>query len=645
MVGVTFDSFMTASASAWLQLLLTLPILLLAWPYWQAGFGAVRHGTANMFTLIGLGAWSAFILSVIAMLFPSWLPRIFHGDHHSIPLYYESAAVIVAFVLLGQWLEGSARKRTGSDLEKLVKMLPKTAHRLTAGSLEDIEPLQLQKDDVIIIKPGEAVPADSLILEGIAELDESLLTGESLPVTKQIGDKLMAGTINHTSVIKARVRTTGDRSLLSQIIRSVGNAQRSRAPIQDTVDRVTAYFVPAVMGIAAVAAISWSLLGPEPRGAYAFLAALSVLVIACPCALGLATPISIIVGVGRAAREGYLIRDAKVFQQLAEVDTIVLDKTGTITEGKPVVIAWRNVSSSDVTSTLQLAAGLEQTSEHPLAQAIVRYALQQKAISVTEPPPMGQQIEVRAGQGTTGLINQSRIAIGKPAWISSILTVSPAAPASLIETLKLETLPVGSSRVWMAIDTQLAAIIDIADQPRASAISTVAALKAEGINVELLSGDSAAAVEHIARSVGISTFRSEVSPEDKKRHIEELKSKQHRVAMIGDGINDAPALAAADVGIALASGTDLANETSDITLLEGDLRRLLAAIRLSRQVVINVRQNLLLGLIYNVVAIPIAAGALYPWTGWLLSPMIAAAAMAASSLSVVGNALRLRLQR
>jgi P-type Cu+ transporter len=638
MVGVSLESILSPAASAWLQCLLTTPILLMAWPYWKSGFGAIRHGSANMFTLIGIGAWSAYLLSLVAMLAPHWLPDgLQHSEH--LPLYFESAAVIVTLVMLGQWLEGSARKRTSSDLEKLVALLPKVAHQINGPAIQDVDPLTLQSHDRILIKAGEAIPADSILEEGSSDVDESLVTGESLPVTKNVGDRLIAGTINQTQVLQARVLVPGNKSMLSQMIQLVGNAQRSRAPIQDTVDRVTQFFVPVVIALAGMAALGWWWFGPEPRGSHAFLAALSVLVIACPCALGLATPMSIIVGVGRGAREGYLIRDAQVFQKLARIDTMVLDKTGTITEGKPQVVSWVCDPQENREQAIAFACALEQTSDHPLARAIVQFG-RKKQPSVNVNQVDVTDIKTIPGAGTVGLIEGERVAIGKGGWIRSLLSMSDLGDAPWSGPNVA-----ASSEVWMAIGNRVVARIQLADQPRATAARSVERLKQLGLQIELLSGDRGSAVESVAKEVGIETYRGEVTPEEKREHILGLQRQGRLVAMVGDGVNDAPSLASAEVGISLASGTDLANQASDITLLEGDLRRIEAAIRLSRQVVLNIKQNLTLGLMYNVIAIPVAAGVVYPWTGWTLSPMLAAAAMAASSLSVVGNALRLRLQR
>lgn len=638
MMGLSLKQWISHSLSAWIQLALTTVVLLLAWPYWVSGFGALRNRSANMFTLIGLGAWSAYLLSCLYLLVPHWFPHTMQHAEHA-PIYFESAAVIVALVMLGQWLEGSARKRTGSDLEKLISLLPKTAHKIVGPDLYDLDPLELKPGDRILIKAGEAVPADSILEEGTSDVDESLLTGEPLPVTKEVGERLIAGTINHTAVLKGRVVSTGQQSMLAQIIQRVGNAQRSRAPIQDTVDKVTVYFVPIVVAVAILAALGWWWFGPVPQAMYAFLAALSVLVIACPCALGLATPMSIIVGVGRAAREGYLVRDAKVFQKLVNVDTIVFDKTGTLTEGKPQVVSWICRTENDRIKILQLALALEQTSEHPIARAIAVDA--RKNLGSKPDIEMSvSRIETIAGAGTLGWIAGKRIAIGKESWIRSLVH-SSGADKDFMEPSGKDAV----SESWMAIDDQCVARIQLADEPRDNAMRSIKELNDLGLELHLLSGDRVAAVEVMARRVGVIHFRGDVSPEMKRQEIESLKKQGKRVAMVGDGINDAPALATADVGIALASGTNLAQESSDITLLESDLRKIASAIRLSRQVVRNIRQNLTLGLMYNVLAIPLAAGLLYPWTGWTLNPMVAAAAMAASSLSVVGNALRLRLQR
>jgi len=641
MLGFKLDQLISVTASGWLQCLLTIIILLLAWPYWLNGFGAIKHRSANMFTLIGLGAWSAFSLSLLYLLVPQWFPHtVSHTEHQ--PLYFESAAVIVALVMLGQWLEGSARKSTGSDLEHLIAMLPKTAHRLKDNKIDDVEPLELQVGDEVLVKPGETIPADSILLEGSSEVDESLLTGESLPVTKEVGDSLIAGSTNHLALLKARVTKVGRQSILAEIIARVGKAQRSRAPIQDTVDRITVYFVPLVVAVAVLAALGWWCLGPEPRGMYAFLAALSVLVIACPCALGLATPMSIMVGVGRAAREGFLISDAKAFQKMASVDTILFDKTGTLTEGKPRVVSWSCLGENHETYILQVAVAIEQTSEHPLAVAIAKFARKQlgsnsqSGLSVTG-------IQTIPGSGTIGWIEGKRIAIGKKSWLESLLgkdAVNFSVPAE-----RSEQVPTNESEAWLAIEEKIAARFRLADEPRETAVDSLQQLRGLGMELYLLSGDRAEAVQAVAQRVGLSYYRGEVSPEQKRQEIESLQRSGKRVAMVGDGINDAPALATADVGIAMSTGTNLAQQSSDVVLLEGDLRRIAAAIRLSRQVLLNIKQNLILGLMYNVVAIPIAVGLLYPWTGWMLSPMLAAAAMAASSLSVVGNALRLRLQR
>jgi Cu+-exporting ATPase len=620
--------------SNWLQFALATPVVLWAgWPFFVRGWQSLLSRNLNMFTLIALGTGVAWSYSVIATFAPQIFPDAFRDMHGAVSVYFEAAAVITVLVLLGQVLELRARDRTSGAIKALLGLAPKTARRIGAdGKDEDVSLEHIAVGDLLRVRPGEKVPVDGEITEGRSALDESMVTGESMPVTKEAGGKVIGGTLNASGALVMRAEKIGSETMLARIVQMVANAQRSRAPIQRLADQVSGWFVPTVIFVAAVAFAAWAMWGPEPRYAYGLVAAVAVLIIACPCALGLATPMSIMVGVGRGAQAGVLIRDAEALERMEKVDTIVVDKTGTLTEGKPSVTAIATVTGGDETELLRLAASVEKLSEHPLAAAIVA-AAQAKGIELAK--VMG--FDSPSGKGAIGMVERKRIAIGNGKFLGE-LNIATEPLAGEAEAMRRD----GATAVFVAVNGKLAGAIGIADAVKASTPQALAALREAGLRIVMLTGDNGTTAQAVAKRLGITEVEADVLPDKKADVVAKLKAQGRIVAMAGDGVNDAPALAAADVGIAMGTGTDVAMESAGITLLRGDLMGIARARLLSKAVMGNIRQNLFFAFIYNAAGVPIAAGVLYPAFGVLLSPMIAAAAMALSSVSVIGNALRLR---
>jgi Cu+-exporting ATPase len=625
------------SATAWtlrmLELTLSAPVVLwAAVPYYRRGWLGVVHGSPNMYTLIGLGVIVAFTDSLIATFLPGQFPAAMRDEHGMVGVYFEVAAAIVALVLLGEWLELAARGRTSAAIRQLLSLAPKTARRITDGEEKDVPLESLAVGDRLRVRPGEKIPVDGRVVSGQSSVDESMLTGEPLPVEKRVGDHVVGATINQTGALIVEAEHVGADSLLSQIVALVSQAQRSRAPLQKLADRVAAWFVPSVIAIAIVTFFGWWLLGPEPRLAYALVNAVAVLIIACPCALGLATPISIMVATGRGAQLGVLFRNAEAVEALRNIDTVVLDKTGTLTRGQPTlnqVIAFGEFSDDVV---LACAAGLEHASEHPLGRAIEDGALARNLTPVDV-----THFDSVTGQGITGTWGERRVALGNAVLMRAHGVVIDAAQDQA-ETLR----KTGQTVMFLAINGRLAGILAVGDPLKDSTLSALQALKARGLRLVMLTGDNRTTARAVAAGLPIDEVIAEVRPTDKATAIATLQKGGHRVAMVGDGINDAPALAQANAGIAMGTGTDIAMESAQVTLVGGDLRGLVRARQLSEATVRNIRQNLLFAFGYNALGIPLAAGVLYPLTGWLLSPLIAALAMSFSSVSVIGNALRLR---
>jgi Cu+-exporting ATPase len=619
--------------SNWVQFGFATPVVLWAgWPFFVRGWQSVLTRNLNMFTLIAMGTGVAYLYSVVAALAPGIFPPAFRGHGGTVAVYFESAAVITVLVLFGQVLELRAREATSGAIKALIDLAPKTARRVHDGVDEDVALDKVAVGDILRVRPGEKVPVDGVVIEGRSSLDESMVTGESMPVSKDAGTRVIAGTLNTTGSFLMRAEKIGRETLLSQIVQMVANAQRSRAPIQRLADRVAGWFVPAVIVVAVLAFAAWASFGPEPRLTYALVAAVTVLIIACPCALGLATPMSIMVGVGRGAQEGVLIRNAEALERMEKIDTLVVDKTGTLTEGKPKVIAIVPAAGLDDVSVLRAAASVEQASEHPLAAAIVAAA---KARGIEPAKVLG--VDSPTGKGVIGMVERKRIVLGNAAFFAELNI-----PTVGLNRRAEEFRDDGATAIFVAIDGKAAGLIAIADPVKATTAAALKALAAEGVRVVMLTGDNLTTAQAVARDLDITEIEAEVLPDQKAAVIEKLRHEGRVVAMAGDGVNDAPALAAADVGIAMGTGTDVAIESAGITLLKGDLTGIVRARRLSEAVMGNVRQNLLFAFIYNAAGVPIAAGVLYPVFGLLLSPMIGAAAMALSSVSVIGNALRLR---
>jgi Cu+-exporting ATPase len=619
---------------AWLQLALATPVVLWGgWPFFQRAWASVANRSPNMFTLIGLGTATAYGYSVAAALAPGLFPAIVRGHAGEVGLYFEVGAVITVLVLLGQVLELRARSRTSGAIRALLGLAPSTARVLREDGREEDVPLdQVAVGDRLRVRPGERVPVDGAVLDGRSAGDESMITGEPLPAEKAPGDRVTGGTVNGAGAFVMRAERVGRETLLARIVQLVGEAQRSRAPIQRLADRVSAYFVPAVVVVAVLSALAWGTFGPEPRLAYALVTAVAVLIIACPCALGLATPMSIMVGTGRGATAGILVRKAEALEVLEKVDTLVVDKTGTLTEGRPRLVAVVAVAPHEETELLRLAASLERGSEHPLAGAIVAGA-RERGVSLEE----AAEFRVVPGQGVSGRIGGRRVALGNARFLEA-LGVAPGRLGEQADALRRE----GQTAVFLVVDDQPAGLVTVADPIKATTPEALRALRADGIRVVMVTGDSRTTAEAVARTLGIEHVEAEVLPHRKLAIVKRLQAEGRIVAMAGDGINDAPALAQAQVGIAMGTGTDVAMESADVTLVKGDLRGIARARRLSRAVMRNIRQNLFFAFIYNVLGVPLAAGILYPVLGLLLSPMVASAAMTFSSVSVIANALRLR---
>jgi Cu+-exporting ATPase len=631
--GHPLQHLLPAAVLTWLELALATPVVL--WggrPFFERGWTSVVNRHLNMFTLIALGVGAAYAYSVFAAIAPGLFPESFRVGG-VVAVYFEPAAVIVVLVLLGQVLELRARSRTSTAIRNLLRLAPNTARRIDQDGTEKDVPLEhVHVGDRLRVRPGERVPVDGVVLEGATTVDESMLTGEPIPVEKMPGAKVTGGTVNGTGTFVMEAQRAGADTLLAQIVRMVSEAQRSRAPIQRLADTVSSWFVPAVIAVAVATFVVWANVGPEPRLAHALVNAVAVLIIACPCALGLATPMSIMVGTGRGAELGVLLRNAEALELLEQVTTIVVDKTGTLTEGKPRLVTVEPVAGVDAATLLSLAASLEHVSEHPLAAAIVAGARERHA-SMAEV----SNFESLTGKGVTGTVNGRIVAIGNQAFLET-LGIDPGPLGSRADELRHE----GQTVMFVAIDRKPAGLVGVADPIKPTTPEAIQALRQEGLEVVMITGDNRTTAEAVAKAVGIDRVEADVLPDQKAAVIKRLQERGERVAMAGDGINDAPALAQADVGIAMGTGTDVAMESASVTLVKGDLRGIVRARRLSRETMKNIRQNLFFAFVYNVLGVPIAAGVLYPFFGLLLSPMIASAAMTFSSVSVITNALRLK---
>jgi len=637
MVGVPIDVWVGRSVDIWLQLILSTPVVLWSgWPFFVRGFRSIVTWNLNMFTLIAIGVGAAYLYSLFAVLFPGLLPEDLKVDGHA-EVYFEAAAVIVTLVLLGQVLELRARRRTGSAIRELLSLAPPTARVVRDGEEQEVALDEVQSGDILRVRPGEKIPVDGKLTEGKSSVDESMITGEPLPVQKQADDEVIGGTVNQTGSFLMEAEKVGEDTVLSQIVGMVADAQRSRAPIQKIADTVSGYFVPAVVVVAIVTFIVWAVLRPkEPALAWALVNAVAVLIIACPCALGLATPISIMVGVGRGAQEGVLIKDAGVLETLEKVDTIIVDKTGTLTQGRPKLTECIPVDSGSDDELLRKAASLEQQSEHPLARAIVEGA-QSRSLELSAV----DNFDSITGGGVRGAVGGTKVLIGN----RPLLEDHGVTNLSALDERAVGLQQQGRTVMYVALDGAFIGLIAVSDPIKESTPEAVNALHDLGLRIIMLTGDNEKTARTVAEQLGIDEFEAGVSPEDKHERIKALKADGRKVAMAGDGINDAPALAAADVGIAMGTGTDIAIESSGVTLVKGDLRGIVRAVTLSRHTMRNIRQNLFFAFIYNALGVPVAAGVLYPVFGLLLNPMIAAAAMSFSSVSVIGNALRLRKTR
>jgi Cu+-exporting ATPase len=627
---------LSEALSNWIQFALATPVVLWAClPFFTRGWQSLVNRSLNMFTLIALGTGAAWLYSVVATVAPQIFPMAFRMGN-SVAVYFEAASVITVLVLLGQVLELRAREHTSGAIRALLNLAPKTARRLTADGTEEEVPIDvIAVEDRLRVRPGEKVPVDGELLEGRSSLDESMVTGESMPVTKEKGAKLIAGTVNQTGGFVMRAQKVGSDTMLSRIVQMVAKAQRSRAPIQRLADRVAGWFVPIVIAVAFAAYAAWAIAGPEPRSAYGFIAAVTVLIIACPCALGLATPMAIMVGVGRGAGLGVLIKNAEALERMEKVDTLVVDKTGTLTEGKPKVIAVVAADGITQDEVIRMAASVERASEHPLAQAILVAAAERHVA----PAPVAD-FDSPTGKGVVGKVEGRAAALGNAAFLGE-LGISTQALDGEADRLRQD----GATAIYIALDGKAAGVIAIADPIKPTTVAALRALMADGIRVVMLTGDNRTTALAVARKLGITEVEAEVLPDRKSAVVEKLRAQGRIVAMAGDGVNDAPALAAADVGIAMGTGTDIAIESAGVTLLRGDLGGIVQAVHLSRATMRNIRQNLFFAFVYNAAGVPIAAGLLYPAFGLFLSPIFAAAAMALSSVSVIANALRLRIVR
>ena len=632
--GRPFEGLLPGAWPQWIQFAMATPVVLWGgWPFFVRGVQSVRTMNLNMFTLIALGVGVAYVFSVVATAAPGIFPDAFRDMHGNVAVYFEAAAVITTLVLLGQVLELRARSQTSGAIRALLELAPPTAHRINDdGSEEEVSIDHLREGDRLRVRPGEKVPVDGEIIEGKSSVDESMVTGEPIPVEKNAGDKVTGGTVNGTGGFIMKATRVGEDTMLSQIVKMVSEAQRSRAPIQRRADTVSGWFVPAVVVIAIITFVVWSIYGPEPAMAFATVNAVAVLIIACPCALGLATPMSIMVGTGKGAQNGILIKNAEALETLEKVDTIVVDKTGTLTEGRPKLVLIEPQSPFTEDELLSLAASVEKGSEHPLAAAIVKGA-EERGAKISS----ASEFSSVTGEGVEARVDGRKVALGNAKMMKRIGAHDDAIAAAA-EKHRRE----GQTVMFIAVDGKPAGLIGVADPIKETTPEAIRALHEAGVKVVMLTGDSRATAEAVGAKIGIDEIHADVSPEDKNRIVRELQETGAKVAMAGDGINDAPALAQADVGIAMGTGTDVAMESAGVTLVKGDLRGVARARRLSQATMRNIRQNLFFAFIYNALGVPVAAGVLYPVFGLLLSPMIAAAAMSFSSVSVIGNALRLR---
>ncbi|MDS4019994.1 MAG: copper-translocating P-type ATPase [Candidatus Competibacter sp.] len=632
--GMPFDGLASSRGLNWLELLLATPVVLWGgWPFFERGWQSLINRSLNMFTLIALGVGVAYGYSTVAVLFPTLFPTAFRDAHGEVAVYFEAAAVIVTLVLLGQVLELRARQRTGAAIKALLGLAPKTARRINAdGNDEDVPLDRIQPGDRLRVRPGEKIPVDGIVREGHGSVDESMVTGEPIPVEKNPGDPVIGATVNGAGSLIMEAQRVGADTLLSQIVHLVAQAQRSRAPIQKLADQVAGYFVPAVVAVALLTLIVWAIFGPPPTMAYAIINAVAVLIIACPCALGLATPMSVMTATGKGATVGVLFKNAEAIELMRHIDTLVVDKTGTLTEGKPQLVTTVPASNLDEATLLRLAATLERGSEHPLAAAIVGGA-RERGIMLGQ----AERFESVTGQGVTGWVDDHRIALGNRTLLQA-LNVDPGALEDEAERLRAD----GQTVMFVVVDGRIAGLLGVADPIKPTTPDAIRALHAEGLNIVMLTGDSETTARAVARKLGLDQVIAGVLPDQKAEQIKALQREGRRVAMAGDGVNDAPALAQAQVGIAMGTGTDVAMESAGVTLVKGDLNGIVRARHLSRATLRNIRQNLFFAFAYNALGVPIAAGVLYPAFGILLSPMLAAAAMSVSSVSVVYNALRLR---
>jgi Cu+-exporting ATPase len=630
--GLHLQRALPVGCLPWIELLLATPVVLWGgWPFFQRGWASIVNRSTNMFTLIAMGTGVAYFYSLVAALFPQIFPPSFRGMHGQPDLYFEAAAAITALVLLGQVLELRARSRTSAAIRALLDLSPKTARVLAPDGTEKDIPLdQVHPGDRLRVRPGEKVPVDGEVLEGSSSIDESMITGEFIPAAKNPGSKVIGATVNTTGSIVMRAERVGSETMLAQIVQLVSQAQRSRAPIQRLADRVAAWFVPAVIAIAAITFILWATVGPQPRMAHAIINAVAVLIIACPCALGLATPMAIMVGTGRGAHAGVLLKNAEALERLEKVDTLVIDKTGTLTEGKPRVVSFGGPPDLNHNEALALAASLERRSEHPLADAIVR-AAEERSLELREPSDF---VSI-PGKGIRGTVSGHQVAAGNIALMREVGAVKPGSAIGVIA-------PAGSTHILISVDGKYTANIAISDPIKPSTAPAIRDLKRQGLKIVMLTGDQRETAEQVAKALGIDELQAQVLPAQKSEIIRTLQEQGRVVAMAGDGINDAPALAQADVGIAMGTGTDVAMESAGVTLVKGDLAGIARARKLSQATMRNIRQNLFFAFIYNSIGVPIAAGILYPFFGLLLSPILAAAAMSFSSVSVIANSLRLR---
>ena len=626
------NRFVSPTASQWIQFAFATPVVLWAgWPFFTRAWASLVSRNLNMFTLIALGTGVAWLYSTIATVFPHLFPAAFRSEG-TVPVYYEAAAVITVLVLLGQVLELRARESTSGAIRALISLAPKTARKIIGSDEEEVPLESIVVGDRVRVRPGEKIAVDGTVVEGRSAVDESMVTGESMPVTKEAGAKVIGGTLNRSGSLVIRAEKVGEDSVLSRIVQMVTEAQRSRAPIQRLADRVSAWFVPAVIVIALLAFGAWMAFGPEPRFSFALVSAVAVLIIACPCALGLATPMSIMVGVGRGAQAGVLVKNAEALETLERIDTLVVDKTGTLTEGKPKLTAIVTANDFAEVDVLRFAASVEQASEHPLAVAIVA-AAKERGVAI----PAVSGFDSPSGKGARGVSEGRQVLLGNLPFLTES-GIDASGLAAQANQLRSD----GATAIFVAIDGTLAAVLAIADPIKESTPDALRTLRAEGVRIVMLTGDNHVTANAVAKQLGIDEVEAEILPDQKSAVVARLKSEGRTVAMAGDGVNDAPALAAADAGIAMGSGTDVAMESAGVTLLKGDLRGIVRARLLSRATMRNIRENLFFAFVYNAIGVPVAAGVLYPAFGIMLSPIIAAAAMALSSVSVVGNALRLR---